>query len=64
MTKEQISCPLCGNIPDFPLYCKECKSFYCSDCHQQHLLDFLPPFEVPEHIQRAVMRDLLTYGNK
>lgn len=58
-----IECPLCNKTPDFPLYCRDCKRFYCSNCHQKHLIDFLPKFEVPENIQKKIMNDLISLEN-
>lgn len=54
-----IKCPRCNKEPDLPLYCNECDSFYCINCHQQHLIDFLPHYETPKHIQDKVMKDML-----
>lgn len=37
-----IQCIICPKEVDFPLYCKECDAFYCSNCYDQHMVDFLP----------------------
>ena len=38
----KIVCALEGCDIDFPLYCSECDSIFCTKCYKEHLLDFIP----------------------